>query len=156
MDLKQATTTLAAQASHLGTAANHLHPAQAFIHVCDHYHLPFINPQVLAICYYITHLTTTFSSSVTTSPGSDVFTSSSTWPKRQWKAFLFSVWYKLLTSQCAPLLFTSYLILPHLDPHPALPPHVVPGLPGICHESLPHLHGDAQAEYSGSLIKGII
>ena len=44
--LKQATTTPATQAFHIGTAASHLHQVQAFIHCCNH--------------YYITNLTTTF------------------------------------------------------------------------------------------------
>ena len=58
--LNRATSTLEAQASHLGKS---LHQAQAFIQFCDHYRLPFINPEVATICYYITHFTTTFSSS---------------------------------------------------------------------------------------------
>ena len=61
--LKRATSTLVAQAFRPGTAANHLHQAEAFIQFFDHYRLPFTNPQVSTICYYITHLITTVSSS---------------------------------------------------------------------------------------------
>ena len=60
--LKAATSVLAVQAFGPGTTANHFHQAQSFIPVCDQYHLSFINSAISTMCYYITHLSSKFTS----------------------------------------------------------------------------------------------
>ena len=61
--LKEATSALAAEAFRLGTTVNHLCQAQEFITFCDHYQFSCINPAISTMCYYITHLSSKFTSS---------------------------------------------------------------------------------------------
>ena len=58
-----ATASLAAQAFHPGTAANHACQVDAVITFCDHYNLDFTNTASSTLCYYIIHLTSIFNSS---------------------------------------------------------------------------------------------
>ena len=60
--MSMTTAILAAQAFHPGTSANHLHQAQSSIELCDYYHLQFLNSPPSTLCYYVTYLTTTFTS----------------------------------------------------------------------------------------------
>ena len=60
--LKQATASLASKAFHPGTTANYARQAQPYIRLCDHYQFPFILPSVATMCFYVTHLSTAFSS----------------------------------------------------------------------------------------------
>ena len=61
--LKVQTAALVAEAFRRGTTPNHVHQKSCFIRFCNNYSLKFINPAPSTLCYFITHLSSTFSSS---------------------------------------------------------------------------------------------
>ena len=140
--------TLASQAFHPGTAANHVRPRLTSV-FCDNYQLPFMNPRVSTLCYYITYLTTSFSSATSVRNyvcGVRLLHKQLGVAVEALDCFPVQCLRRLadLTMQTPPL--RRLRILPHLQSFFLL------GLPGTCYEGVPHLRfpGDAQAEQPGS------